>query len=168
MGTYQPDTGQSLASKCVACAADFYCPIQSMQLSCPSNTFSLERTVSQLGCYCNAGYTCSYRKRITAVVTLNVTLAQWNSDAGGVQTSFKAALASAAAVDVSNVHIINVREHSLSVRRRLLSSTEGSIDIVANVIGAHGIHELEAHISNKGLRAKHHVWSQNHMVNPKK
>ena len=91
-------TGRTTA--CPLCAANAYCPNGTYAPSCPANTKSSQGATSAISCVCQAGYACSYTKRISATVTLNTTQANFNGDIGGVKSSFLAAIAAAAGVPV--------------------------------------------------------------------
>jgi hypothetical protein len=85
------------------------------------HTSSVVGGTSQLNCICLAGYGCSYTKRITATVTLNNTnVENFNTDIGGVKSSFLAAIAAAAGVPVNQITIISVGAHGGG--RRLLQA----------------------------------------------
>jgi hypothetical protein len=77
-----------------------------------------------------------------------------------VMTSFKAAIAKAAGVDVSKVIITNTAVHSGG--RRLLGINQG-IDISATVEGAHTLSDIKQHIRQEGL-LQSHSWYEAHSI----
>lgn len=158
--TYQPLLRKSLPSDCQTCQANYYCTLPTFQEQCPIGTYSLAGSKSQLDCRCKAGYYCQYKEMVTAVVSLNITITQWNQDENGIQGKLRNALAAAAGVSPSKVFLLNARTRSSA--RRLLS--QGGIDIVANVQDARELNNLESEIRKRGVFSKGHVWSVNHLV----
>jgi hypothetical protein len=86
------------------------------------HTTSVAGSYSRLNCKCNPGYSCTYYKRIQAIVTLNSTAYDFNNNVGGVRDAFIASMALAAGVTSNHVTINGVVSRS-SARpsRRLLS-----------------------------------------------
>ena len=170
-GTYQPNTGITTNSSCQTCARDYYCPIASVQEKCPSGTFSEPGGISQLNCRCTAGYYCAYKEMITAVISLNVSKANFDNNTNNIRTNFISAVAAAAGVTASDVVITSVqtRTGGGSRRRRLLEKQDNSIGIhiVANIFGARKLQNLEHHIKKNGLNANGHVWAENHQITSK-
>ena len=143
LGTYDPITS-GRTSNCALCPVNSYC-ISPVTISrCPINTVSLPGASSQLGCTCLPGYTCSYTKRITAVVTLNASLSDFDDDVKNIKTSFIAAIAAAAGVATSQVTIKNVVQHGAG--RRLLAV---GIDVHMEVNGAHALDNVHKHMREK-------------------
>ena len=160
LGTFDSTTtGRS--SNCGDCPIDNYCTSPLKKSTCPSNTVSVAGSNSQLSCRCIAGFVCSYTKKIKASFTLNITLQAWNSDLGGVRTNFKAAIANAAGVDVSNVIITNTAVHGAA--RRLLGIYQEGIDISADVQDAHHLSDIKLHIKQEGL-LQAHSWHEAHSI----
>jgi hypothetical protein len=87
------------------------------------HTTSNAGSFSRLNCKCTPGYSCTYYKKIQAIVTLNVTITDFNNDVGGVRTAFLAAMAAAANVTSDHVVINGVTVSSAASQqgRRLLS-----------------------------------------------
>jgi len=122
-GTYSVGTGRT--SNCPVCQANYYCRTSTMLEACPMHTTSAAGSYSRLNCKCDPGYSCTYYKQIQAIVTLNATLADFNSDYHGVKTAFLAAMANAAQVSVAHV-VINGVIARTSFRRML--STDAHAD----------------------------------------
>jgi len=139
-----------------------------VQEKCPSGTFSNAGGISQLDCRCSAGFYCSYKEMITAVVSLNISKSAWDSNADQIQNKFKSAIAAAAGVTPADVIIKGVidRSSSGSRRRRLLEKHAGGIHIITNILGTRKISNLQHHILRNGILSEGHVWSQNHAVIP--
>jgi hypothetical protein len=90
------------------------------------HTTSTQGSYSRLNCKCTPGYSCTYYKRIQAIVTLNATVYDFNNNIGGVRTNFIAAMAAAANVTTNHVTINGVVNRNNLVtgggaRRRMLS-----------------------------------------------
>jgi len=103
---------------------------------------------------------------VTTVVTLNnVSLALWNSDTG-LQNRLKSAIAAAAGVTVDKVIFSNARARTGGGSRRLLSlqGAKHVIDVVANVMDAREINDLDKHMLRLGIQTQGHIWSPNHIV----
>jgi hypothetical protein len=160
----------SIASSidCPLCPANFYCPNATTIKSCPVNTVSLAGKFSILDCRCEPGFSCSYTKQINAVVTLNTTSTNFNNDIGGVKTAFIAAVAAAARVPISSVHIGMVRATS-TANRRLFSIgslfEKDSIQVHATVSGATELSNLGLHLDKHDLSLHlGHTWHEAHTV----
>jgi hypothetical protein len=164
LGAYQGSTGASI---CSTCPVGQYCPsaTTSVPSSCPQHTTSVSGSSSLLHCTCVNGFFCSYTKKITAVVTLNTTLSNFNSDFGGVRTAFIAAVASAAGVVQSKVTINGVAQKTGG--RRLLSVSPYLIDVRATVHGADRLRDLASHLARHSVHLHHsHTWAEDHSVQP--
>ena len=162
-GTYSLTIGSS--TNCPTCAANSYCTNPTTIAPCPTHTASVSGSSSLLQCQCVPGYSCAYTKRITAVVTLNTSLTNFNGNVGGVQTSFLAAVASAAGVTPSQVVINNVASSGGS--RRLLGYSTPMIDVRATVHGAERLRNLAGHLARHDARLHQgHSWEENHSVQP--
>ncbi len=89
------------------------------------HTTSAAGSYSRLNCRCTPGYSCTYYKRIQAIVTLNATVSDFNNDVGGIKTAFIAGMAAAANVTTNFVTINGVIARNNLVTgggsRRLLS-----------------------------------------------
>ena len=186
-GTYNPSTSMSTLADCLVCStgkysmsiasatdcppcqANYYCPNSTTIKTCPDNTVSDPGKSSLLDCRCKPGFSCTYTKQVTAVVKLNSTTSSFNNDVGGVKTAFIAAVAKAAGVPISAVHIGAVSASSSSGRRLLSLEVENdfseSIQVYTTVTGATKIHNLGFHL------AKHdpslhlgHTWQENHSI----
>ena len=137
-------------STCPVCPAGGYCTSPTVQSACPGNTLSGIAATSQLGCRCSAGYTCTYTKRITAMVRINSTAAAFNADVGGIRTSFINSIAAAAGVLPSQVVIGAVG----GGRRGLGDGAEVSV----KVLGTHALGVIKHSI------AVSTVWQPQHSV----
>lgn len=105
-GTYSLDVGRT--TNCPVCTANYYCRTSTLKEACPMHTTSATGSYSRLNCKCNPGYSCTYYKRIQAIVTLNATVYDFNNDVGGVKTAFLSAMAAAANVSSSHITINGV------------------------------------------------------------
>jgi hypothetical protein len=86
------------------------------------HTTSAAGSYSRLNCRCTPGYSCTYYKRIQAIITLNSTAYDFNNNVGGVRTAFIAAMAAAANVSTQYVSINGVVARTAALgSRRLLS-----------------------------------------------
>ena len=131
------------------------------------STFSLPGSKSQLDCRCAAGYYCRYKEMVSAVVTLNISLNDWNSNTNDIQNKLKNALAAAAGVSPSKVSFSNARPRTTGNSRRLLAlhrPLHSAIDVVANVLDTRSIHDLDRHLESHGVFSKGHIWMPNHVV----
>ena len=123
-GSYSLDVGRT--SNCPACQNNFYCRTSTLKEACPMHTTSVAGSYSRVNCKCDPGYSCTYYKRIQAIVTLNATAYEFNNNVGGVRDAFIASMALAAGVTANHVTINGVvaRQTTLptgSGSRRLLS-----------------------------------------------
>jgi hypothetical protein len=93
---------------------------------------------------------CSYKKLISALITLNdTTVEDFNANVGGVQTSFLANVAAAAGVSPAQVVIVSV----MPGRRSL-------VDVVTRIEGAHHLAT-----NRRGLSVQE--WAIAHTVSPR-
>jgi hypothetical protein len=91
---------------------------------CPANTNSTEDSRLLLHCKCKPGYSCSYTKRIDITIHVaNMTLTSFNNT---FMSTFIAAIAKAANVSVSQVHISSAVVSRGGARRGLLPSKRTS------------------------------------------
>jgi hypothetical protein len=179
-GTYNPDTGKGSAADCqvcltgkysldiaraedcALCEADYYCSNSTSIKACPVNTVSAAGSSSLLHCRCDAGFKCSYTKKITAVVTLNTSATSFNNPQDPVRIAFIAAVAAAAGVSPSQVTIGQVK--SKTPVRRLLSSDE-FIDVHTTIEGATRLHKLDLHLAGHSATLHQgHTWREAHTV----
>jgi hypothetical protein len=131
-------------------------------MACPANTNSSAGSASQLGCRCSASYACSYKKLITAVVTLNTTtVSDFNSNANGVRTRFIASVAAAAGVSTMQVTIVSVQMH---LGRRLLTERMQVIDVYTHIEGATRLTRVSHHMARRGMLVENTEWSVEHTV----
>jgi hypothetical protein len=156
-GTFDATTlGRS--TECPPCAVGHYCLSPTAQAACPSNTNSTEGSSSQLGCRCLAGYVCSYKKLIMAVVTLNsTTVADFNANVNGVQTTFIASVAASAGLSSAQVTIVSVKPHGAG--RRLLSEL---VDVYTHIEGAMHLTQLSQHMARRGMLVESSDWTVAH------
>jgi hypothetical protein len=155
-------------------------------MNCPSNTHSLAGSASVLQCRCDAGYACSYTKRISATVILNSTLTDFQADNNKVQTNFINALASAAGVPPTNVFINQVSGSSGGNRRMLLylsrtqngetGDAKSPKSTVANTVNVHAYVRGTSQLTHFDLRLNSldptlhisHRWTEAHRVTSRK
>jgi hypothetical protein len=154
-GTYQPANGSTVClpcpygsydaatlgriSACPDCPAGGYCLDPTLQSACPGNTLSLAAATSQLGCRCAPGYACTYTKRISAMVSINGSIAAFNANVGGIKTSFIKAIADAAGVLPAQVVIGAVMGGG---RRSLVGA-----DVSVKVFGSSALGEIRHSIA---------------------
>ena len=169
-GTYQPANGSTAClpcpygsydagtlgriTTCPVCPPGGYCTSPTLQSLCPGNTMSPSAATSQLGCRCNAGYACTYTKRITAMVTINGSTADFNADVGGIKTSFIKAIADAAGVLPAQVAIGSVTQRPGGGRRSIVDGAE----VQVKVLGTHRLGSIKHSI------AVATVWQPQHSV----
>ena len=104
-GTYSIDEYLFEAQQCPLCQAGFYCPNPLQQLPCPNNTWAPQGSQDLSNCACAPGYRCIITKVVHAEVVLNMLQSQFN---GNTEQLYKAAVAAAAGVPVSQVSIQGV------------------------------------------------------------
>ena len=152
------------STDCPLCDANKYCPNSTTVKACPANTASPAGSSSLLHCRCEAGFKCSYTKKITAVVTLNTTAASFNNPQDPVRIAFIAAVAAAAGVSPAQVTISNVKTKTGG--RRLLSQDEDEfIDVHTSIDGAIRLHRLDLHLAGHSATLHQgHTWQEAHGV----
>jgi len=164
-GTYQPLTRQISYYSCRECRANYYCLSPKIEEQCPIYTFSLANSSTQLDCRCNAGYYCAYKQMITAVVSMNISKADFENNTNNVQTNFKTAVAIACGVTVNDVIITKIFSNlGGGARRRMLEFESNGINIVANALGADHVENLDEQMRKMGIVSGGHAWSQNNVV----
>ena len=92
------------------------------------STTSASGSYSRLNCKCDPGYSCTYYKRIQAIVTLNATVYDFNNNVKGVRTAFIAAMAAAANVSTQHVSINGVVARTAPAGSRRLLSVRDVMD----------------------------------------
>lgn len=123
LGTYRMDTGMYLPSQCTPCPGGSFCPSPVIIGSCPKGTSSNASSTSQLQCTCQVGYSCNYQRVVNAVVTLLMSLQDWNANSA-VRTAFVNAVAQSARTTADKVVIASATASRSSMgggARRLLS-----------------------------------------------
>jgi hypothetical protein len=149
------------SDNCPFCPGDFYCSNSTTIKPCPDNTISVEGSSSLLQCRCDPGFSCTYTKQISAVVTLNASATSFNNDVGGVKTAFIAAIAAAAGVPITSVKIGSVAPTS---GRRLLAFDSG-IRVHTTVSGATRLHDLGMHLARHDPTLHlGHSWEESHRL----
>ena len=141
------------------------------------HTTSIAGAYSRINCRCNPGYQCTYFKQIQAIVTLKVTLYEFNNNINNVKTNFLSAMAAAAKVPTSRITINGVITRNR--RRNLLAATTKEdvansardvtgIDVHATILGAVTLHDLDKQMKlfDKDLHMRH-VWAESHRINAK-
>ena len=167
LGTYSILPGRE--TQCPACPANSYCANPTTSQPCPSNTHSPAGSTSVLQCRCDAGYVCSYTKRISATVVLNSTLSDFNTNTGNVQTNFINALALAAGVSPSNVLIDRVTGGSGGGRRLMMMTAAHTnlrtVNVHAYIEGTDRLTDFDARLrkTNPDLHISHY-WSEAHKL----
>jgi hypothetical protein len=132
---------------------------------CPLHTTSVAGSSSLLNCRCVQGFRCAYSKRITAVVTLNTTASDFNSNYGGIKTAFVNAVATAAGVSSSQVTIGSVTPKPSGGGRRLLATKHSFIDVHTIIEGAEKLSGLDRHLGRHSMFLHHsHKWEEAHSL----
>jgi len=147
-GTYSLST--ALTSPCPVCQADHFCLTTTEKSQCPAHTISGNGSFSLLQCHCVKGRICIYAKRIHVVVTLNISLSDFQADVGSAQTNFLQALHDAAGIQEEH-HPIQIAINNVApaapTGRRLLEDTSGYIDVYATVSGVVHLKHLKHHLT---------------------
>jgi hypothetical protein len=162
LGTYSAATGlATAAAACGArCAANSYCPDPGVMYPCPAHTSSPEGSVSQIGCVCDAGWSCLYNRAMTVTLQLGVTAAAWMADPT-MQARAIAAVAAAAGVPASSVQVVGVIPLSAAGNsgRRRLDDGAGA-EVTLQVDGAEGFEGLERLLADAcpSLRGARALW----------
>jgi hypothetical protein len=164
-GTFDVTT-TARTTDCLTCPAISYCPSPLSKLTCPVNTISIQGSTSQLACRCNAGYFCTYIKKVLIVVTLNSTVDAFNNDVGGVRTQLIAAIAIAAGVTIDKITIGSVQVHTSTGTRRLLGYSDDGIDVITHVEGVDDddVHSEVRHHFQKASLIQYEKWHDAHTV----
>jgi len=126
---------------------------------CPANTnSSVNHTLTLLDCRCVAGYVCTYKKRISVVLTLHNITWDMKTYVGLSQSSIIDAIAQAAGVSRENV-IINPM---FSGRRRLFNLNSARHVMFITV---HGAEKLDVERVYSILNVSSHItWAHSHSV----
>lgn len=176
LGTFSDVTGKFLSS-CSDCADNYYCPLPYLRNACPSGTISKPRTTSMLGCTCAAGVSCSYKKVVEVVVSLNISAVYFGVKQ--VQELFVNAVAKSAQVSPSNVYlskivnkdtgaVVDVQLYSGTGgnRRRVLEEPNGQgIHVLLSVLNAEKIEDLDQHLVQHGFeKSMDYAWYAPHHV----
>lgn len=107
-GTYS-DLARQSTPCAVSCSLNFYCPYAGQRLPCPANTYSARGTTSQLGCRCNPGYACVYKKVMSVKVGLGVPYRVMAGSGGdALKLALVQAVAETAGVPLGSVKIDRV------------------------------------------------------------
>jgi hypothetical protein len=149
LGTY---SAPGLAISCPVCPADHFCPTTAEKSRCPAHTTSGNGSYSLLHCHCVASRICVYAKRIQVVVTLNVSLSDFQADVASVQTNFLQALHDAAGIQEEHIPIqitINNVVIAGPKGRRLLEHTNEYIHVYATVSGVAHLKNLKHHLNTR-------------------
>lgn len=159
IGTYAIVGGFTSQAQCVSCPANYFCPSTYLKAACPSGTSSPMGSTSQLACACGAGYSCVYNRVVEAVISLNMSFAQFQTQE--VQQAFVAAVASAANVAANKVFITDFR--ASPANRRLLGDTKHVVGV--GIKDAERITDLDKHMIRQNLPPTlSHVWIAPHVA----
>ena len=106
--------------------------------TCPPHTTIAAPAESAHDCKCDAGFLCMYYRRVHATVALNTTMSDFESDRGGVRSSFVSGLAAAAGVQAEQVriHFVVIRLNHRRRHRMLLSAVGGGVSVGVMISGA--------------------------------
>jgi hypothetical protein len=126
-GTYSSQRGRAVPCD-VKCFQNYYCPDAGRLLQCPANTYSDRGAVSRLGCKCNAGFQCTYKKVTNVNVGLRVPYQVMTGPEGEeLKRALLQVVAEVAGVSVGSVRIDKILPGRLQGgARRLLA--EGKRD----------------------------------------
>jgi hypothetical protein len=93
----------------VKCFQNWYCPDPGQRFQCPANTYSDRGAVSRLGCKCNVGFQCTYKKVTNVNVGLRVPYRVMTGPEGEeLKRALVQAVAETAGVSVGSVRIDRV------------------------------------------------------------
>jgi len=173
-GTFSTDLGLLALYQCKECPPNFFCPSPTLKGACPAGTVSNASSVSQLQCGCVQGYSCRYTKVVNAVVTLQMSAADFQANLA-VQDAFRQAVALAAKTTKGKVQIVRVVASAGSGGggRRLLGTAGEEAHVMLEILDGEGSGlgaELDARLRRAGLRAsgEGHRWIEPHAVVAKK
>jgi hypothetical protein len=150
LGTYSLAAAVTTVGDCPMCTAGYFCPNTTTQIQCPENTNSLPGS-SDLGeCTCTAGYRCLMVKVVHCEVLLPMAASSFTAD---VQAAYIIAIALAAGVDPSSVHIVAIQQVTLGGGRRLLELGNIAVEVHTSIYKAHGdvLNDLNHHLESLGL-----------------
>jgi hypothetical protein len=159
-GTSQMATMATNASACAPCPAQYYCPSAAILRPCPTGTTSGIGSTSELQCACVLGYTCRYKKLISATVTLGMSKVEFTR--AETTQAFVRAVAAAASVGVGEINIVSVVESAGGTPappgRRLLQANPPQaaapgVHVQLQVRNAVGLNDLDARLAGEGLAA---------------
>jgi len=102
-----------------------------------------------------------YAKKISLVVTLNVSVSDFQGDIGGVQTNFTQALLAAAGVQTYHPVQVTINNVAAIQSGRRLLSDEEEINVFATVTGVVRLRQLRHHLSTR-LQGTHITHTQQH------
>jgi hypothetical protein len=172
LGTYSLDTGMNSRSQCTACPEGSFCPNPTTIGACPTGTTSNASSTSQLQCTCMVGFSCRYQRVVNAVVTLLMSLQDWNANAA-IRDAFKKAVAQSAKTTPDKVLIKGATSSQSATGggRRLLAA-EGAArpetHLSLEILDGHGSGldlELDGHLERAGLGSSAgKVWIEPHSV----
>jgi len=152
LGSFLNISGLYMIDQCTRCPVNYYCLDTTTIEICPPHTHSYAGATSKLDCWCDQGYTCTYKKAIRAVVTLPMTVEQF----AGLRNEFIQAVAAAARVSPDKVSITSVKARSTSLPgRRLLLDRQEGLYVHVHVKDASGLNLLSHHLNTRGLPSTH-------------
>jgi hypothetical protein len=154
-GSYSLATGLSARGDCPPCAAGHFCPNATAQLPCPDHTTSPAGAKDLQACACNAGYRCRIVKVVHCYVVLPINLTSWTAS---IQELYVSAIALAAGVSPSNVHVqtVQVVVTAPGAGRRLMNVIgHNAIEVHTSIHSSASTADLQAnlnrHLSDAGL-----------------
>lgn len=136
-----------------ACNPGFYLgnPQADVKCSaCPPYTTSAENNTEAtvLGCRCLAGYYCTYTKRVTAKLHLNLTISAFDA---GSRSALIQAIAHAAGVPVESVKITCTKQRKAGGRRKLQPLAESWLEVKVSLQGVEHLKSFSLHFAAKQL-----------------
>lgn len=161
-----------LTADCSDCPANAYCSSPLTIAQCPLRTNSSAGSSSLLHCICNAGFRCTYSKRISLVVTIsgNFSVSNFQNNVNGIQDRFKQAVANATRVSVSQINITNVQLRTATRRRRLLMMPVSRVAAAHIQLHVDHISRFKKESSSSPSQASHRqiVWPSSSRGAPQK
>ena len=150
IGSLSLATGVVAAGDCPACPPGYFCPNTTTQVGCPANTFAAASSSDLGDCVCKAGYRCLMVKVVHVEVILPMSAAAFTAE---VQATYVQAIALAAGVDPSSVHIIAIQQVTLGGGRRLLEYGNLVVEVHTSIYKARtdALNDLNHHLTNLGL-----------------
>ena len=149
-GSYSLLPAVTVATDCPLCTPGYFCPNTTTQIQCPENTDSAAGSSDLGDCTCSAGYRCLLVKVVHCEVVLPIAASAFTAE---VQAAYILAIALAAGVDPSSVHIVAIQQVTLGARRRLLEFGHVAVEVHTSIYKAQTdvLNDLNHHLTSLGL-----------------